>query len=934
MQSTKTLISITTQLKLFCAVLILATLATTETNAQTLPNTLDLGSSSGINLNLIFPTTIDGKTYYYLDHAQSNRATSGDNVTHVALNNLLNDGNDTKDSQDGAHDGRDDERSAIGSATEEDFTLILPTQAEFEAFPDFILMWEPIGPYWASTPGVDDGTFITRNIFNSSFSSASGTEERRVVFQVLRTPPPSPLTFETDSIDVQFYNSDTAVNVTLPRATGGIGALTYSLTPKMDIPDGLSFNSDSHSLTGTPTATATAVTIPLTYMVTDSATPPANATLTFVVTVDAFITTWETRPGQNIITIPIHAESSYRYTVNWGDDTEDPKTYTSTIPATHEYPNRTDNYKVTITGVFPRIFFNDGSERNKIISIDQWGSNRWSSMENAFTGCRNLRYNADDTPDLSQVTDMSHMFRLANVFNGDIGDWDVSNVTNMERMFTSAFTFNQDIGDWDVSEVTTMTSMFLFATAFDQDIGRWDVSQVTDMTGMLGSVTLSTDNYDALLAGWSKLELRSGVPFSPGNSQHCNQPAKDILTKRYNWDITRNNPADNCSLTFGTETIPDQNYNVNRTVSVTLTEAYGGTPPLEYTLTPEMDIPDDLSFTTATRTLAGTPTTTAAVTLTYTVTDSATPMPTTTTLTFMVTVAKRQQTGFGFANTAVTKLVGDDPFRVTLTGGSGSGMLTYESSDITVATVDADGEVTIVAVGSVIITATKAADDDYNQATATYTLTVTVPPSAFVTTWAIPPAEPRITIPTLATTENVYNYHVHWGDGETTGPHTGDTSHTYEDVGENTRTYTVTLTGDFPRIYFDGGGDKDKIISIDQWGTIPWSSMEKAFRGCSNLRYTATDNPDLSRVTSMVGMFDSATVFNGNIGGWDVSKVIDMSSMFSGATQFDQNIGAWDVSKVDMYMTNMFARCYPFYRQLRCLTGRLEQVNIAKKRSF
>ena len=417
--------------------------------------------------------------------------------------------------------------------------------------------------------------------------------------------------------------------------------------------------------------------------------------------------------------------------MDWGDETDNTEIYTSsTMGATHPYADLAvaTTYTVTITGRFPRIYFNDGDDKEKIISIDQWGSNRWSSMGSAFTGCLKLVYNADDTPDLSQVTDMSHMFREANVFNGNIGDWDVSNVTNMQNMFNGAFTFNQDIGDWNVSNVTNMQSMFLSATAFvAQNIGRWDVSQVTNMGSMFGFVPLSTDNYDALLAGWSKLELQSGVTFSAGsNSQYCNQPAHNVLTESPNgWSINDGGPADNCSLTFGAETIPDQNYNVNRPVSVTLTEAYGGTAPLNYALTEETDIPVGLDFTTATRTLAGIPSAeTAAVTLTYTVTDSA---MATTALTFIVTVTKRQQTGFGFDIATVTKLAGSGSFTLTPNGGSGEGEVTYTSGNTGIATVNDDGEVTLLRNrhGVVIITATKAADDSYNEATATYMLTVT-----------------------------------------------------------------------------------------------------------------------------------------------------------------------------------------------------------------
>ncbi len=45
----------------------------------------------------------------------------------------------------------------------------------------------------------------------------------------------------------------------------------------------------------------------------------------------------------------------------------------------------------------------------------------------------------------------------------------------------------------------------------------------------------------------------------------------------------------------------------------------------------------------------------------------------------------------------------------------------------------------------------------------------------------------------------------------------------------------------------------------------------------------------------------SSTTFNQDIGDWDVSQVTNMSYMFDSADSFNQDIGNWDVSQV----TNM-----------------------------
>lgn len=206
----------------------------------------------------------------------------------------------------------------------------------------------------------------------------------------------------------------------------------------------------------------------------------------------------------------------------------------------------------------------------------------------------------------------------------------------------------------------------------------------------------------------------------------------------------------------------------------------------------------------------------------------------------------------------------------------------------------------------------------------------------FITTWETTSSNESITIPTKGGSNVTdYDFQIDWGDG-TTETITGDDpdpSHTYSSSG----TYTVKISTPnngqaFPRIYLNNntpspGDNSTKLQSIDQWGSIQWESMEGAFAGAGGITYDATDEPDLSGVTSMrqmfsytrfgrsfqdtnIGEWDTSTVtnmegvffnassFNQDISSWDVSNVKNMSRMFWGANRFNQDIGSWDVSSV------------------------------------
>ena len=108
--------------------------------------------------------------------------------------------------------------------------------------------------------------------------------------------------------------------------------------------------------------------------------------------------------------------------------------------------------------------------------------------------------------DVSNVTDMTYLFKFKSAFNDDIGNWDVSSVTNMEGLFYSAVLFNQNISGWNVSNVTNMASMFQSANAFNQDLSAWDVSNVTNMQGLF----MLAESFDGIsISGWNTSNVKT-----------------------------------------------------------------------------------------------------------------------------------------------------------------------------------------------------------------------------------------------------------------------------------------------------------------------------------------------------------------------------------------------------------------------------------------
>lgn len=515
---------------------------------------------------------------------------------------------------------------------------------------------------------------------------------------------------------------------------------------------------------------------------------------------DAFITTWQTTTTNESITVPT-TESGYNYVIDWGDGTIESG---FTGNATHEYAT-SGTYTVKITGDFPRIYFNNSGDKDKLLSVEQWGPNQWTSMESAFLGCSNLVLNASDTPDLSNVTDMNSAFAFTTGFmdnGGEFGNWNVSEVTSMQGIF--AFSgMNENINNWNVSKVRDLSSAFLKTPNFNQPLNNWVLTNVNTIRGVF------------------KEAVKFNQPLNDWNISGVND-----LSQVFNGAEKFNQPLD----TWDVSNVND--FSVVFSGADAFNQSLGG-----------WDISNATNMTLMLRNSG-------------------------------LSQENYDQTLIGWAHldAGETKIPTD--------------LFLNADNLIYCLGIDARNTLTSALFNWTILDAG----------------TVCTLSDAFITTWQTTAANESITIPTNG---SGYTYDIDWGDGTIEYGFTGNATHEYATAN----TYTVRISGDFPRIYINGNSAaRDKIIAVDQWGTQQWTSMENAFRRCSQLVINATDAPDLSLAKSMDAMFDSTSSLvdhGGNMGNWDVSTIEDMSNVFN-QSNFDENISTWNVSAVKDFSSIFF----------------------------
>ena len=255
-----------------------------------------------------------------------------------------------------------------------------------------------------------------------------------------------------------------------------------------------------------------------------------------------FISRMKVNQDKNL-TISTNEIFKYDFNINWGDGTTNTHV---TKSITHHY-NREGIYNININGNFPHIY-ELCSNTQSLLSIEQWGTQKWKSMKESFKNCKDFTsINTVKFPDLSKVKSMYRTFYNAYKFNADISSWDVSHVTDMSAMFYHAEKFNQDISTWDLSSVKDTSFMFNFALAFNQDIGLWDVSSVEDMQLMFRSAKMFNQD----ISKWDVSSVKTTYNMFKG-AIHFNQNLE-------NWNTS--SLRDNSYLNGKRNIIPENNSN-------------------------------------------------------------------------------------------------------------------------------------------------------------------------------------------------------------------------------------------------------------------------------------------------------------------------------------------------------------------------------------
>ena len=231
----------------------------------------------------------------------------------------------------------------------------------------------------------------------------------------------------------------------------------------------------------------------------------------FVFTID---TTKAGSTGSSAFRIPMVSGSVYDFNVDWGDGSNEDVSGSALTAKNHTYSSP-GIYTITISGTFPRIYFNNGGDKLKVLSTQNLGAVGWTSFVRAFYGCSNQTVVEGDV-DWGTVTDVSVAWHSNNLTS-----WTIdlpSSLTDCQSAW-----YSNNLTSWTIDLPSSLANCQY--SWYSNNLTAWTGggwAGVTNATNAVagGTNNINTTDYNALLVTIEANNQHNNVPFHFGLSKH------------------------------------------------------------------------------------------------------------------------------------------------------------------------------------------------------------------------------------------------------------------------------------------------------------------------------------------------------------------------------------------------------------------------------
>ncbi|RTM11593.1 MAG: hypothetical protein EKK33_21045 [Bradyrhizobiaceae bacterium] len=471
-----------------------------------------------------------------------------------------------------------------------------------------------------------------------------------------------------------------AASFTPVTGSGGTAPLGYAIAPTL--PSGLSFNTATGAITGTPTVTSGATT----YTVTVTDANSATASNTFSLTVNSSVTATQSvasktltqnQPSANFTPVT-GGGGTPAYTYGVSPSLPSGLTLNTSSGAITGTPTATSGsatYTVTVTDANGATASNTFTLAvNSAVTATQSVASKTLTQNVAATSFTPVT-GGNGTPSLTYSVAPSLPAGLS--LNTGTGA-----ITGTPTVTSGATTYTVTVTDSNSATASNTFSLTVnTAVTATQSVSSATVTvntAITTFTPVTGGGGTTPRSYAI------SPTLPTGLSFNTGNGQVSGTPTVTSSTTTYTVTVTDSNSG-TASNTFqltvngplsATQAIASKVLTVNTPVtSFTPVTGAGGTSPLSYGVAPAL--PAGLAFNTSSGAITGTPTATSgATTYTVTVTDANSA---TASNTFSLAVNGAVTATQAVASTTLTANQTVTPF-TPVTGGGGTAPLSYSVS--------------------------------------------------------------------------------------------------------------------------------------------------------------------------------------------------------------------------------------------------------------